>query len=119
MSRQTLIIIVIAVLFGGAGLWFFYFQSSSSTDATPTDARATDQNISANPDVQRIEQELVDLRRLKDLQLDTSILKNQFLQSLEPLKTPPSPPPVQNNGTTTTLSPSYTTPGRSNPFLPF
>lgn len=101
MSRQTFIIIVIILVFGGAGLWFFYFQSSSSTQNSPT----AEENVSSsNPDMQRIEQELVDLRRLKDLQLDTSILKNQFLQSLEAL-------PV--------LHTSTSTPGRANPFLPF
>lgn len=104
MSRQTLIIIVIMLVFGGAGLWFFSFQSSSPPEG------AAQSVSSSNPDVQRIEQELSNLRRLKDLQLDTSILKNQFLQSLEPPRIPPS------NGTTT---PAYTTPGRSNPFLPF
>lgn len=111
MSRKTLIIIVVVVVFGGAGLWFFYFQSSP-----PTDTTATEQTVSSsNPDVQRIEQELTDLRRLKDLQLDTSILKNPFLQSLEPARIPP-PPSFQNNGSSTPL---YTTPGRPNPFLPF
>lgn len=104
MNRQTLIVIIVVVVFGGAGLWFFYFQSSASTELG-----ANISFSSSNPDVQRIEQELADLRRLKDLQIDTSILKNPFLQSLEAPRI--SPPSFQNNGTTT--------PGRPNPFLPF
>ncbi len=104
MSRQTLSIIVVILVFGGAGLWFFYFQS------LPDESAATGQGIiSSNPDVQRIEQELTDLRRLKDLQIDTSILKNPFLQALEPSRVP-----TQSIGATTT-----TTSGRTNPFLPF
>lgn len=106
MSRQTLIIIIVAVAVGAAGLWFFYFQSSSSTEPGMS---ANISFSSSNPDVQRIEQELADLRRLKDLQLDTGILKNPFLQSLELPRIPP-----QSIGTTT-----VTTSGRPNPFLPF
>lgn len=105
MSKQTLIILIILVTLGGAGIWFFYFQSSGPTPATDAEIGASDAgNVSSDPDVQKIERELADLRRLKDLQLDTSILKNPFLQSLEAF-------PVQNAGTTT--------PGRPNPFLPF
>ena len=125
MSKQTLIIIIVVLVFGGLGLWFFYFQSSSSLNPPNGGSgepqggfsqTAADQSSTlSNPDVLQIEQELADLRRLKDLQLDTSILKNPFLQSLEPLKTPPPFLPSQT-GTTT---PSFTTPGRPNPFLPF
>lgn len=104
MNRQILIIIIVAVAVGAAGLWFFYFQPSSSTEPGTQQAFS-----SSNPDVQRIEQELADLRRLKDLQLDTSILKNPFLQSLELPRLP-----SQSAGTTT-----VTTSGRPNPFLPF
>lgn len=104
MSRQTLIIIMVIVAFGGAGLWFFYFQSSSTEEIAAMEQRVA----SSNPDIRRIEQELSDLRRLKDLELDTSILKNQFLQSLEAPRISP-----QSTGTST-----ITTSGRSNPFLP-
>ena len=99
MNRQTLIIATIVVALIGAGTWFFYFRPSSPA--------AEDTTVSSSPDVQRIEQELANLRRLKDLHIDTSILKNPFLQSLEALSTP-------QTGTTT-----HPTPGRANPFLPF
>ncbi|MBI4225185.1 MAG: hypothetical protein HY617_02550 [Candidatus Sungbacteria bacterium] len=104
MSRQTLIIVIIIVL-GAAGLWFFFFQSS------PDEAGTGEEQVfvSSNPDVQRIEQELSDLRRLKDLHIDTSILKNPFLQSLEPPRIPSA----------TTGTSTATTRGRPNPFLPF
>lgn len=110
MNRKTLIITV--ALLAVAGIWFFFFRSSPAEDGISTTNIGF---VSSNPDVQRIEQELADLRRLKDLQIDTNILKNPFLQSLEPVRTPPSSG-FQNNGTTT---PSYRTPGRPNPFLPF
>ena len=111
MSKQTLIILIIVLVFAGAGVWFFYFQSSSSTttdQAANTDTGAV--YASSNPDVQQIERELVDLRRLKDLQIDTSILQNPFLKSLEA-------PRTISGGTGT--STAYATPGRTNPFLPF
>ena len=100
MNRQALIIGVIVAVLIGTGIWFFYFRS-------PAPAPEVTTVISSNSDVQRIEQELANLRRLKDLQIDTSILKNPFLQSLEALSTP-------QTGTTT-----HPTPGRANPFLPF
>ena len=103
MSRQNLIILIIVLVFAGAGIWFFYFQSSS-----PAADQAAD--TSSDPDVQHVEQELVNLRRLKDLRLDTSILQNPFLKSLEVPRTI-----SQKTGTST----AYATPGRSNPFLPF
>lgn len=111
MSRQRLILIIVILVFGAAGLWF-YFQSSS-TSSTDNAAATPDQiAVSSNPDIQRIEQNLADLRRLKDLQLDTSILKNPFLQTLEPPRIPaPAPGGI---GTST-----QTNAGRPNPFLPF
>lgn len=104
--------IIVAGAFGAAAVWFFFFRSAAPTDRATIPAKPV---ASSNPDVQRIKQELADLRRLKELQLDTSILKNPFLQSLEPLRIPP--PVGGQPGATTT--PTLTTPGRSNPFVPF
>lgn len=106
MSKKNLIILIIVLVLGGMGIWFFYFQFSAPV---PDQAANTDTALAqtwSNPAVQQIESELVDLRRLKNLHLDTSILQSPFLKSLEAPRTLP-----KDTGTTT--------PGRANPFLPF
>jgi hypothetical protein len=108
MSQKKFIIIIIVLIVSAVAIWFFFFRSAApagdQSSGTPDAAL-----ISSNPDVQRIERELADLRRLKDLQIDTSILQNPFLQSLEAPRTP--------QGTGTTTVPAI--PGRPNPFIDF
>mgnify|MGYP001582343910 CR=1 FL=1 len=109
MNLRMIIIIAIVILLAGAGAWFYYFQAKSSVEQALSPA----QTVIA--DIQTIERELADLRRLKTIQLDTAVLKDPFLQSLQspqmllsadPLAT--SAPPSRN-----------ITPGRPDPFIPF
>ncbi|MBI3420929.1 MAG: hypothetical protein HY006_02595 [Candidatus Sungbacteria bacterium] len=103
MNQQTLIIIVVILLVAAGG---YFYVTGGQGDLAGVDGQAA--SIST-PDIQRIEAQIAELRRLKTLELDTSILKNPFLLTLTLPATPPT------TGTTTTPS---GTPGRPNPFLP-
>lgn len=97
--KQTLILILVVLLLGGAGYaWYAYIQSAPTTDQTPS---------TVNPQV-ALKQQIANLRRLKDLHLDTSLFQDPFFQQLK-----------ANDGSV--LAPAETTQqqGRPNPFLPF
>ena len=98
MSRQTIIIFLILIVLGAASVWFFYPQSSAPASQSPNV-----QGAASPSDIAAIEQELAGLRRLKDLQFETSVLRQPFLQSLQ----------APSEGVSSSISP-----GRANPFLP-
>ena len=91
--RQTIFIIIFILILGIGGYYLYQNSglSAGQTVAETSETRAT------------IETRLADLRRLKDLQLDTSILQNRFFLSLQP--TQPA----------TTIDAKT---GKPNPFLP-
>jgi len=94
MLKMPLIIgIVIILLIGVAA--YFLVGPSQPEDLTP---------LFLSPEAQRAAQELNEVKRLKDIDLNTAPLKHPFLQTLI-LPTPP-----------TTTPPSL---GRQNPFIPF
>ena len=95
MNRQTiLIVIVILMLAGAAFIWSRYSQT------TPVVEETEDFDI-----------DISELRRLKTINLDTSVLQEPFFRSLEtPVETVTQP--------TVPTSPDTKT-GRTNPFTPF
>ena len=93
MVRQ-LIFVVIFILILAVGGYYLYQNSSLSSTPAPTDTAGGSDDVEAR---------LADLRRLKDLKLDTSILQNRFFLSLQSLRT---------------ASTSDVRTGRQNPFIP-
>ncbi len=92
MSKLTIFVILVVVAALGV-IWYFYFYSPAAIG--PGEEAAAVQS--------EFEARLADLRRLKNLQIDTSVLRDEFFQSLA----------------YPAISPSEVTPGRPNPFLPF
>jgi hypothetical protein len=92
MSKQTILfILLVAVLAGGLYFWFQYFAGETTTEEIVEDAE--------------LEARLTELKRLKEIKLDTAIFQDpQFKNLVLP----------QVTGTTTEVKP-----GRANPFLPF
>lgn len=82
---------MILALLGTVFVWWRYLSIGGAPAATET-----------VPD--EFENELAEIRRLKDLKLDTGILQDDFFKSLE------APPVVDVTNVQT---------GRENPFLPF
>lgn len=90
MNRNTLFTLVFLVLLGLIGyMWYRYLD-------TGTDAAAEDR--------QQFARTLAEVRRLKNLQLDTSLFQDRFFRDLEEPQEVPQP---------------EVTPGRTNPFAPF
>lgn len=90
MNRNTIFTFVFLVLIGFIGYtWYRYLDTSPETAAE---------------DQQRFAQSLADVRRLKNLQLDTSLFQDRFFRDLEEPQEIPQP---------------EVEPGRTNPFAPF
>ena len=90
MIQQNILVIIFTVVIGTTA--YFWYQAVNT------------QEIVENPAVIELESRLAELRRLKDIQFDTSIFQDQFFQRLS-LPVIPPPPEV--------------TIGRQNPFAPF
>lgn len=94
MNRQTIILILVVILFGGIGfVWYRYLQTLPPEPEIPTETKAATENAL----------NLAELRRLKTLNLDTTILENPLFRSLET--------------TAETFTPDIA-PGNINPFVP-
>ena len=92
MGKQTILLIIIVGALLGTGYFLYqYFQSGPALQALPR--TETEFQI-----------KLAELKRLKELRLDTSIFQDQFFRTLEPPEIPAETP---------------LTPGRNNPFLAF
>lgn len=91
MRSIASILIVILILGGGGFLWYQSRQTKNGA-------------ASVEEERSRIEERLQELRKLKDLTLDTSILNDSAFRSLQPIV--PS----------SAAEPNY---GRSNPFQAF
>ncbi|MBI2056082.1 MAG: hypothetical protein HYT37_01775 [Candidatus Sungbacteria bacterium] len=91
MSQQSTLITLFILIIAATG----YFLYQGIGDQT---------TIESDPVVTLLESRLAELRRLKDISFDTSVLQDKFFQSLS---TPviPSPPDIKI--------------GRTNPFIPF
>lgn len=95
MNRQLIFIgIFILVLGGTAYIWYQYSQSISVPEAS-----VAQDDFSV---------QLSELRRLKNLELDTSIMDDSFFRSLD------LPPGVQEQSVT-----QREVSGRANPFISF
>ncbi len=96
MQRQTLFIILFILLLSAIGfVWLRYWNAPPATIGTGAE------EAPAAPRLQ-------ELRRLKKVELDTSLFRDPFFRSL----TFPVPPGGVAPG-------SESVPGRANPFLPF
>lgn len=96
--KQTIILIIVVLVLGGIGyFWYAYVQS---TPAEPTTTSADTQTA--------LKQQIANLRRLKDLHLDTSIFQDPFFQQLKASDGSVLAPPEVSQQQ-----------GRPNPFLPF
>lgn len=95
MTRQNILIVVLILALAGVG--YFFFMGSEQN--TPTVAETSN-----NVEVQ-FQERLTQLRRLKTLQFDTSVLRDPFFGSLA------------TQGIL--IQPSSEVTGRTNPFLPF
>lgn len=94
MNRQTIMLIVLVIVFGISGfLWYRYLRTRAPATETTAETRAAAEGLL----------DLTELRRLKTLQLDTSVLRDPFFRSLELPSVTPAP---------------EITPGNPNPFLP-
>lgn len=92
MTKQMVLSIIIAMtLLGTAYFLYQYSQSGPALEVLPQTET-------------EFQTRLAELKRLKELRLDTSIFQDQFFRTLE----------VPEKSAETPL-----TPGRSNPFLPF
>lgn len=94
MNKQTIILVVLVIAFGGTGfVWYRYLQTRTpAAEISPETRAAAEDSLN-----------LSELRRLKTLQLDTSVLRDPFFRSLELPSATPAP---------------EITPGNPNPFLP-
>ena len=91
MNQQGILTILFIIIVAVTG--YFWFQ--------PIDNQAT---RVTNQSVQDLEDRLTELRHLKDIRFDTSVLKDKFFESLS-LPIIPPPPDIKI--------------GRANPFIPF
>lgn len=92
MSKQTILLIIMVVALTGTGFFVYqYFQSKSTPQISPQTET-------------EFQTRLAELKRLGELKLDTSILRDQFFRTLELPEKPAEVPLV---------------PGRNNPFLSF
>ncbi len=90
MRRSTFFSFILLLIMGAAGYaWYRYFQ------APPAEVAG---------DRARLTRTLADVRRIKNLELDTSIFEDRSFRALEPLRAIAEP---------------EITPGRDNPFAPF
>ena len=102
MKKRTLMIIISVVAVAVAIYGFYSYSQSSDNAVTASNA---DSDSARN---------LSDIRRLKDLKLDTSIFQNPSYQALQ------SSPAVTQFVSAGSSTPVVTgRPGRPNPFLPF
>lgn len=89
MNRNTLFSLVLVILLGVIGYtWYGYLETSPETEAEHASFSKT----------------LAEVRRLKTLDLDTSLFQDRFFRDLEEPQEIPQP---------------EITPGRENPFAPF
>ena len=96
-----MILLIITIAVGGVAARFFFFPQAPAESQT-----GASNEMDASATIERLEHQLADIRRLKDLSIDTSILKSPLVQILEQ---PPLPLPQATS----------TGSGRPNPFLPF
>ena len=95
MDRQTISFIILVIVVLGIGyIWYSYYSAAPAEEGTAVE----------DLNVQNIEARLAELRRLRDLQLDTSLFREEAFRELQ-LPVIPKLPAVQI--------------GRVNPFLPF
>ena len=95
MIRQNIFLIIFILLL--AGLGYFWYQNAKISPPGEEKAGSSELEI-----------RLSELRRLKDLKLDTTLFQNPLFRKLEAsTKEVPSTPA------------SVLKPGRSNPFIPF
>jgi cytoskeletal protein RodZ len=94
MNRQTISTVLLIVILGAIGyIWFYYFQPVSNEK----------QETQANY-IKELRTDVVRLRKIKAVKLDTTVFQDSFFQSLQaPLI------PIVSTSTT----------GRRNPFIPF
>lgn len=97
MSRLKILIIVFFIVLAGSGYIMYgaLYGSEDSKEAAPTPSAQT-----------KVGERLAQLRRLKTLQFDTSVLKDPFFRSLAP-------------ETEVIIQTDTSSTGRLNPFLPF
>lgn len=89
MNKNTLFSLIFVALLGLIGyIWYGYLE-------TPSDTAAEGPQFSKT---------LAEVRRLKNLELDTSLFEDRFFRDLEEPQEIPQP---------------EVTPGRENPFAPF
>ncbi len=91
MSQQSLLVTVSVIIIGATAYFLFYNTSDQAA-------------LKTSPVVQELEARLAELRHLKDIRFDTSVLQDNFFKSLS-LPDIPQPPDVKI--------------GRLNPFIPF
>lgn len=91
MNQQSLVTVLFVVIIGATA--YFWFQGAGGQTAPE-----------ASPSVVALEARLAELRHLKEIRFDTSVLQDKFFQSL----TGPIIPPLPDIKI-----------GRSNPFIPF
>jgi hypothetical protein len=93
MTRQNIFIAIFVVLLAGAG--YSFFMTGDETLA----------EITQNSVGTQFQERLAQLRRLKTIEFDTSVLRDPFFNSLTSLGV--------------LVQPSSEITGRTNPFLPF
>ena len=93
MDRQTIILIVVLLVLGGGGYLWYQSRQTVSSEISEIDTA-----------IVKLEARMAEIRQLKTITLDTSVLSDPFFTSLRDI-----------TGATTSVA----EPGRNNPFAPF